>query len=627
MNEPKPSEVARLKDLISRGDDASALAFASRLAQRYLGSTLALNAWGALLGKSGNHGESLKVMERVARLAPGDPMVLTNLANNLAFVGRMSDAEAVFRKAISLRPNHAEARFGLGTILSAQDRLEEAETCFRSAIAIDPGHIRSLTALGGVLTVMGKLAAAQDAVNAALRLAPDNADAIQQLALIRFTIGEIDAAMELFRVNLAKRPQDLSFHSNALLAMQYLPSADPRNELERAVDFGRVSDSVARPFSRWGCAVPPEVLRVGVVSGDLRSHPVGYFLEGVCANLDRRRIVLTAFSSSHIEDDTSARLRRYFADWISIASLADEEAARRIHGKSLHVLVDLAGHTALNRLALFAWRPAPVQVSWLGYVGTTGLGAIDYLLADPVTLPVSQEPWYVEKIRRLPDTRFCFTAPADALPVAPLPALARGHVTFACFNNLSKLNDRVLALWHRVLAACPGSELKLMARQLSDPTVQHQMMDRLARLGFDPSRVGLSGSVPRTEYLRAYHGVDIALDPFPFTGGTTTAEALWMGVPVITLEGTRLVERQGVGLLSAAGLQEWIAKDEDAYVELAFRAASDLNRLAMLREGLRQKVEASPAFDGRIFAEHLTDALWAMWNESDIANGLQRLAD
>lgn len=278
--------------------------------------------------------------------------------------------------------------------------------------------------------------------------------------------------------------------------------------------------------------------------------------------------------------------------------------------------MDLSGHTDHNRLSMFAWKPAPVQASWLGYFATTGVGAIDYLIADSWTLPKSEEVNFTEKIWRLPETRLCFSEPEQTestLRVSALPALTNQYITYGCFNNLTKMNDVVVALWSRVLAAVPGSRLFLKAYQLKEVSERQRTIERFAAHGIGSERLILEGPNSREAYFSAYHKVDIALDPFPYTGGTTSAESLWMGVPVLTLAGERFLARQGVGLMMNAGLSEWVACDADDYVARAKSHAGDVQRLAALRGGLRQQVLDSPLFDAPRFAKHFEAALRDMW--------------
>ena len=361
--------------------------------------------------------------------------------------------------------------------------------------------------------------------------------------------------------------------------------------------------------------MPP--LRIGLVSGDFRTHPVGFFLEGILANLNPARVELVAYSMSPQEDELTARLRPCFVAWNIIVGLSDEVAARKIHDDGIHILIDLTGHTASNRLPMFALKPAPVQVSWLGYFATTGLPAIDYLLADPVSVPETHRDHFTETVWYLPETRLCFTPPANrtGLELTPLPAVQNGYITFGCFQNLTKVNDAVLAAWGRIFFALPEARLRLQNSQMNCSTAREYLQQRLAQVGIMPKRVIMEGSVPREIYLAAYANVDIILDTFPYPGGTTTCEALWMGVPTLTLAGGTLLARQGASMLTCAGLEDWIASDEGDYVTRTLFHASDIHRLAQLRSGLRQKVLASPLFNARRFALHLEDALQNMWQQ------------
>ncbi|HSY27134.1 MAG TPA: peptide-binding protein, partial [Burkholderiaceae bacterium] len=310
------------------------------------------------------------------------------------------------------------------------------------------------------------------------------------------------------------------------------------------------------------------------------------------------------------------RIRNHCHDWCSAVALSDEHLAQRIRDDHIDILIDLSGHTGRNRLQMFAWKPAPVQVSWLGYFATTGVAAMDYLIADPWVLPETEEVYFTEKIWRLPETRLCFTVPDCNLEVSPLPALSNGYITFGCFNNLVKMNDDVVAVWANVLASVPNSRLFLKAKQLNELSVRQNTIDRFAAHGIGATRIILEGFESRETYLAAYHRVDFALDPFPFPGGTTSVEGLWMGVPVLTLAGDQFLSRQGIGILMNAGLPDWVATDSLDYVSRAVFHAADIQKLAELRNGLRRQVLASPLFDAPRFARHFETALrnmWALW--------------
>jgi len=453
-----------------------------------------------------------------------------------------------------------------------------------------------------------------------LELKPDYAEAFSNLGNSLKDIGQFDNAEGSYRRALEIQPSFIDAHDNLLFLLNHTTSHTPQYRLEQARQYGRiVAGKVSARFSAWQCAARPERLRVGLVSGDLRNHVVGYFLEGLLAHIDPARIEMIAYPTQHKEDELTARIRPYFAAWKPLTGKIDEVAARLIHADGVHVLLDLSGHTAHNRLPVFAWKPAPVQASWLGYFATTGVAEMDYLLVDEVGVPEAQREQFTESVWYLPDTRLCFTAPEVDLPVAPLPALHNGYVTFGCFQNLAKVGDEVLAAWGQILTVLPGAKLRWQCKQLGDQGVAAQFLASLPRHGIDPARVSLHGAVSREAYLAAHAEVDMILDTFPYPGGTTTCEALWMGVPTLTLAGDSLLARQGASLLSAAGLEDWVATSKEEYVAKAIALASDLPSLAVLRAGLRQQVLACPLFDAPRFARHLEDALWGMWKSRDQA--------
>jgi protein O-GlcNAc transferase len=382
--------------------------------------------------------------------------------------------------------------------------------------------------------------------------------------------------------------------------------------LLEAREYGARVSARAKPYAQWLCPAFTEArpLRVGFVSGDLHFHPVGLFLESVLAHLDPAKLTLIAYSSCPAEDDVSERLKRFFAAWHSVATLSDEDLARKIHGDKIDILVDLAGHTALNRLPVFAWKPAPLQVSWLGYWASTGVAEMDYILVDPVSVPQSEARYFSEKLWYLPDTRLCFSPPitAESVEVTGLPAQSKGYLTFGSYQALNKINDRTLAAWSRVLAELPAARLRVQSRPLSYPGTVADMRRRLAAAQIDIERVDLVGGASRDQYLASYADVDVVLDTFPFPGGTTTAEALWMGVPTVTLSGNSLLARQGESMMRCVGLTDWVAPDDDEYVKLALAQVRDLNKLGELRASLRLRALDSPLFGAKRFAENLESA-------------------
>jgi predicted O-linked N-acetylglucosamine transferase (SPINDLY family) len=356
-------------------------------------------------------------------------------------------------------------------------------------------------------------------------------------------------------------------------------------------------------------------LRLGFVSPDLWQHPVGYFLVRVLENLSREQQETICYSDRIVKDDLARRLQAAATQWRDVIGMSDERLAEQIRSDQVDILFDLAGHTAHNRLLTFARKPAPIQITWIGYEGTTGLAAMDYLLADRHVAPEGSQQFYREQVLRMPDGYLCYDPPATAPPVGRLPSLAKGYTTFGSFNNPAKITPEVVAVWAKILGRVPTARLVLKYRGLGDPTLKRRYLDLFTAHDVEPRRLELLPPSSHAEYLATYHQVDVALDPFPFSGSATTCEALWMGVPVVTCPGETFASRHSLSHLSNVGLTGTIAHDLDEYVELAVSLAGDLPRLAALRAGLRQRMAASPLCDGKRFATNLTSLLQDVWGQ------------
>ncbi len=572
---------------------------------------------GSTLKELGDLDEAIACYSHALKINPASVETHHNLGLVFQERGQLEQATACHQRALDIRAGYAPAHNSLGSVLGQLGQYEKALEHFQRAIKSEPGNADGHLNVGITLAMMDQPQAAIASFRRALSIRPDNADTHVGLTNALKDLGQFESALTSVRRALELDPDCALAHNNLLFIHNYLADQPAAVSLADARRFGEMAARLAPCCTEW--LNPPDAerrLRVGFVSGDLRDHPVGYFLEGVMAALSSQasgRIELFAYSNHSDDDATSRRLQALCKGWLAVQQLSDDAFARRIRDDGIDILIDLSGHTAYNRLPVFARKPAPVQATWLGYFATTGVTAIDYLIADPWTLAPDQEAHFSEKIWRLPETRLCFTPPASDVDVGPLPALANGYVTFGSFNNLSKMNDAVVALWSRVLHAVPGSRLFLKYQQFGEASVQQSTCERFAAYGVAPDRLMFEGYVPRASYLSAYQRVDIALDPFPFPGGTTTVEGLWMGVPALTLAGERFLARQGVGLLMNAGLSEWVAADLQDYVARAVAHANDLQALAALRSGLRQQVLASAIFDASRFASHFETALRDMW--------------
>jgi len=572
----------------------------------------------------GNAFKKLGLLEQAAAsyraaldLAPDFADAHSNLGNVLRDLGQLDAAIAHCREALTRKPRFAEANLNLGSALKDAGRINEAIACYEVALQIKPDLLEAHNALGVAMLEMRRFEQAQACMLRALELDPTHVEARCALGVALQELGQIDAALAQIRQALADDPQFLAGRSNLLFSCNLATGLNAAQLLAEAKRFGEVAAQHARPYTAWHNRPDADrCLRVGLVSGDLRTHPVAYFIDGMLETLAHGaagRIEIIAYSAQHLSDAMTERLKRHCREWRNVAGMTDERLAGLVRSDAIDILIDLSGHTAHNRLPMFAWKPAPVQASWLGYMATTGIAAIDYVIADRWSVPEGGEVAFTEKVWRLPHTCLCLSQPEVDVEVSPLPALTNGVVTFGSFNNLTKINHSVVAVWARVLLAVPGSRLLLKSRQFDVTEVRHAMEARFAQHGIGAERLMLEGFGTRLAHFESFHRVDVALDPFPYPGVTTTAETLWMGVPVLVRTGERMLPRLGVSMAINVGLDDWIADDDDDYVARAVAHAADLPRLAALRATLRQRVQASPLFDTARFARDFEAALRAMW--------------
>jgi predicted O-linked N-acetylglucosamine transferase (SPINDLY family) len=571
--------------------------------------------------RAGRLDEAEACLRQAQAMRGGFVEAMLNHGIVLKDLGRAADALACYRSLIALRPDWAEAHLNLGIAYYELARAEEAIAAFRRALAIQPDSPEILANLGHVLLERGGIREAETAYRRAIALRPGHAPLLCDLGNVLYLSGRSLEAIDAYRQALALKPDFLDAHGNLLMMANGMAGQAPFDLIEEARAYGRRLLAVRppRPAGRtpdWPARADPERrLRIGLVSGDFRSHPVGFFLESALAALSRENLDVIAYSTNRIEDAATRRMKGHCTAWRSIAAFDDGAAEDIIRNDAIDVLMDLAGHTAGNRLPLFARRPAPVQASWLGYYATTGVAAMDYILGDRWVLPPDEAVQFIEKPWRLPDCYLCFTPPEAVLSPGPLPRAESGHITFGCFNNLWKMNDAVVALWARLLQTLPTARLFLKTVQLSDESMRRAVGERFAAHGIAPERLQLEGYSPRNDVLAAYRRVDIALDPFPYPGGTTTLEALWMGVPVLTLRGERFIGHVGESILHNAGLADWVAADAEDYLRRAARHAGDAAALAGLRARLRPQLLASPLCDAPRFARNLGEAWRGMWRE------------
>ncbi len=577
----------------------------------------ALNNLGNVLKDQGKLDQAVAYCQRALELKPDYAEAHNNLGNALKDQGKLDEAAARYQRALHLKPDYAAAHTNLGIVFQHQGKLEAAVACYRRALDRKPDYAEAHVNLASAFKELGKLDEVVAYCQRAVRLKPDYAVAHNNLGNAWKDRGKLDEALACYQRALHLKPDYAAAHSNLLFTMQYRAGVTLSELATIHAEYDRRHAAPLR--TAWPLHAndrdPDRRLRVGFVSPDFGRHPVGFLLVRILENLDRSQCATVCYCDRSIQDDLTARFQAAATTWRDVSGWSDQELTDAILTDRIDILFDLAGHTAQNRLLVFARKPAPIQVTWIGYEGTTGLEAIDYILADRFTIPAGHEVWYREQILRMPDGNVCYDPPRAAPEVGPLPAVNNRYIRFGSFNNLAKITPQVIEVWARVLDRVPDSRLVLKYQGLGHESIRRRYRGLFTACGVDPSRVEFTPPSPHAEYLSAYGEVDIALDPFPFGGGITTCDALWMGVPVLTCPGETFASRHTLSHLSSAGLTETIAGTLEEYVELAVALAGDLPRLASLRAGLRARMAASPLCDGERFAANLMPVLRDAWQK------------
>lgn len=632
--------------LRAAGDFSGAAdAFQRALALRP-GSAEALNNLGDVLMQQGSLEAAADAFRRAISLRPGFAGAINNLGNVLLLQQRVPEAIAQFRSALavdprdapaamnlaagllragdagtalgfaeqarSLQPQRAEAHHILGLILCKIGRVDEAIASQRQAIQLRSGYADAHLALGDALRLidLNHLDEAAAEYQKALESDRRNKRALHNLAMLRSEQGQVGQAVELLRKADQLDPADPVVASNLIYLMYFHSgTAPPAIQIEES----KWNDRFAMPLMP---ASPPQLdrsrpnrkLRVGYVSPDFRKHSQSFFTLPLLKHHNRDLFDVICYSDVSHPDEVTGQVRLLATEWREISALSDAELAELVRADRIDILVDLTLHMDRNRLLAFARKPAPVQVTWLGYPGSTGLRAMDYRLSDPYLDPpdANRDGWYSERTIRLADSFWCYAPLEEGPALTEPPAVANGFVTFGCLNNFNKINSDVLALWVRVMSQVPGSRLLLLSKPGSH---RAQTIEWMAQRGISPARIQFESPRSHDAFLELFQRVDLSLDPFPADGHTTSMDSLWMGVPVITLPGESAISRGALSILSNIGRREWIAADADGYVRIAAELAADLQALAAVRASLRDRMRISPLMDAKRFAAAMEAAL------------------
>ena len=559
--------------------------------------------------------EAVSACKKALTFNPNFIESLTNMAAILMDMGQYDEAISTYKQVLEIVPDSTETHYNLGTVFRRIADNDNAKIFFNKAIRLTPDHCESLNHMGTLSQAEGKLEDAVNYLKKVLHSDPNHAAALNNLGQVYTAKGSIPEAINCFHQALKVTPMDQQVYSNLLFAQNYNPAYTQEHLHKEAVKWWGNYRKDIEPYKNFTIEPKPaKRLRIGYVSGDFRRHSVSFFFEPLITHHNRQEVEVFCYSEVGNPDKVTHTIKGLSDHWVDISTIPDDTAAKKIYNDNIDILVDLSGHTGHNRLSIFARRPAPVQVSWLGYPNTTGMGCMDYRLTDNAADPDCDE-FYSEKLLRLPTGFLCFKPPDNAPQVAPLPALQSNIVTFGSFNNFSKINDQVMKCWSSILANVPDSRLLLKCRQLADKQTREQCLEKFTQLGIAAERIL---TLPRTktlsDHLNCYNQVDIGLDTFPYNGTTTTCEALWMGVPVVVSDGDRHAGRVGKSIMKMFNAPELICTSETDYINKSISLATNLEELKAMRHSLRQKMQQSTLCDAVNFTINIEKAYRAIWH-------------
>lgn len=641
-----PQESDELLTLLSRGRYAEVESKARSILQADPNDPLAWKLLGAALQSMQRLPEALTSLRQAQALAPTDAEVLNLLGAALEEMGQLAEAGIQYAQAARQDPRFVSAFYNLARVLERLGQFEEARFYYEHALSLDPAHLKSLNQLGNLLHNLKHNAAALRCYQRALNLDANQPEILsnlgnllvelgqlelalacqQQAAALRpqdpqilcnlgtalHEMGRIDESLAVYERAIALRPTEGAIHNRRLFTLDYHPDLSAEAIFAAYQDFDRAVGGPARAHWRphLNDPDPHRRLRIGYVSADFRAHSVRYFLEPLLAHHDRGQFEITAYVQNIAADDQTRRYQALVDRWVPIAALDDATLAERIRADRIDILVDLSGHTAGNRLGAFALRPAPVAATWMGYLYTTGLSAVDYFIGDSVLTPPGCEHLFAEHLWPLDRLYAVYRPNPEMGEPGPLPALQQGTITLGAVTRAIRLNHRVIRVWSEILNRLPQARLAISSQAFASPDLQAQWAARFAEHGVGRERLILGYHRPPWDLLRQ---IDMTLDCFPHNSGTTLYESLYMGIPFVTLAERPSVGRIGSAILTALGHPEWIAQSEEEYVEKVLELASDLERLAALRANLRAEVEASPLRDEEGFARAMERAYRGMW--------------
>lgn len=531
------------------------------------------------------------------------------------------EAHAAFIEALKMLPNDAALLTNIGFNLLQGNFFEKSQEFLKKALEIEPHRFSTRRELASTHIKLKEWEKALNIIKKLKKESPNDHMLLELEANFYTSQGLIDEGIPILKKALKLNPNSLNALSSLIFSLNYTSQKIHLKDIEIIINkYQSLMKEIHKEVDMRSYKKDNNKIRVGFVSGDFGNHPVGFFIANVIPHFDQDKITCIGIPTIERSEPFAQRIKKMFQEWLDISHLSDEDAQTAIKANKIDILIDLSGHTAYNRLGLFSRRAAPTQITWLGYFATTGIESMDYILIDRPSLHEKSQSQFTEKIIELPGARLCFSTPDDAPDITPTPALKNGFITFGNYQNYSKVTDEVIEIWIKILKAIPKSRLRIQNSQFADKKLQKTFIYKFNAAGIPTSRLELHGPTPRHLYLQSHAEVDLILDTFPFPGGTTTCEALWMGVPTISLVGNTLIQRQGYSILSSANLESWCVTDKEKYIEKAIISAKNIGLLNTIRLSMRDHVSKTSLFDGKKLANHLSsifENLFAAQNEKN----------
>ena len=621
--------------------------------KKHPNSFVLFNILGAVLAAKNFFTDAIKNYKKSIKINPNYAQAYNNLGTALQKQNNLENAILNYKKATSLKADFVEAYNNLGNVMYEKKNIEESIFYFQKAITINSDYVEAYNSLGLIYQDLGDKKKAQENFENSIQIKPNHAEAYNNLGNLFNEICEYDDAILNYNKAIKLKPDfeksynnlgnllnslgrykeaNLAYqeairikpdyalaYSNLLFNLNYYIKFDVNLYAAEAKKFRLNCKTIKENFLlNYKYQKKPSKLNIGFVSSDFGNHPGGYFTLSTLQELKNKNFELIAYSNFDRKDDFVNNFKSLFSKWHSIEKKTDEEVVEQILKDGIHILIELQGHSSRNRLTLFMCKAAPIQISWLSQ-GTLGIPEIDYLIGSPCITPKKEESNFCEKILRLPDITQCFTPPEFNIKVENLPAIENKFITFGCLNKLSKINEDVIVLWAKILSLIPNSKLLLKSKEFNDKKIVKSTLEKFNKNNIDSDRIIFEGkSNTRKEVLEVYNSIDIALDPFPFQGNTSTCEAIWMGVPVITLKGDRFLFHFGESIISNLKMYDWIANDYKDYINKTINLCANLDKLSIIRKTLRQKALESPVFDAKRFAKNFSNLLWNTWEKKNL---------